>query len=294
MLRDKNHQEKKASVGQSACQASEQKDQQGEQKGKIVETSEPLATVEHGQGKGIASATGVSGQNTGQNLSSPSPTDLEVEAQIEKLRSEAGQMSALDRGELLKVLHKQGLSLHELGRRWGRNPKLVRDLVQLANLPEDMKQQIREGKLGRKKALKMAEALKNAASKPQPPLTPAEFQAQAKALDSLIVDWLLKAELTPDDQVSFFAQVWQGLTVTGCLQELFKQEAPEPHAIRSVKDPWGVIKRTEPVGPPPRWTWEVINHLILWFARWAPRAMPDRRALIEAVYSAQGRIWYIR
>ena len=203
-------------------------------------------------------------------------------------------MSALDRGELLKVLHGQGLSLHELGRQWGRNSKLVYNLVQLANLPEDMKQQIREGKLGRKKALKMAEALKRAAGKPQPPLTPAEFQAQVKALESLIVEWLLKAELNPDDQVSFFTQVWQGLADTGCLKEQFDREAPEPHAIRPVKHPWDVIKRTEPVGPPPKWTWEVINHLVLWFARWAPRVMPDRRVLIDAVYSAQGRIWYTR
>ena len=284
----------KARLDQSDCQALRREGRQGKQEGKRIEISKRLATMERGQGKGITPPAGTSGQKHEQTPSHPSPADLQVEAQIEKLRSEAGQMAALERGELLKVLHQQGLSLHELGRRLGRNPKLVRDLVQLANLPEDKKQQIREGKLGRKKALKMATAMKSAAGQPPPSLTTAEVEEQAKPFVSLIVDWLLRAELTYDDRENFFTQVCQGLALNGVLKELFKQEAPTPQAIRSINDPWGVIKRTEPHDPELRYSWEVINHLVLWFARWAQRVMPNKRVLIEAAYAAQQRILHIR
>ena len=90
MLKDKKHQEEKVSVNWSACQASMQEDQQSEQQGKTVEDSEPLAAVEHGQGKGIAPAAGTSAKNALRTPGSPSSADLQVEAQIEKLRSEAG------------------------------------------------------------------------------------------------------------------------------------------------------------------------------------------------------------
>lgn len=287
---DKSHQETKTCVEQTDCQASQPEDRQGKQEGKRIERSEPLATMERSRGKGITPPVGSSGQNAEQTPSRPSPADLQVNAQIEKLRSEAGQMPALERGEHLKVLNHQGLSLHELGRRLGCDPKLVCDLVQLANLPEDKKQQIREGKLGRKKALKMARAMKSAAAQPRPPMTPAELEEQAKPLASLIVDWLLRAELTYDDRELFFTQVWQCLASNGLLKGLFDQEAPTPQAIRSIKDPWGVIKRTKPADPGATHTWEVINHLVLWFARWSQRVMSNKLVLQEAVFSAQQRI----
>ncbi len=65
----------------------------------------------------------------------------------------------------MKQLHHQGASLAELAKKLGWSKKRVRDLIELADLPDDLKRGYLEGKLGRKKVQAVARARVKAARK---------------------------------------------------------------------------------------------------------------------------------
>ena len=70
------------------------------------------------------------------------------------------QLQELERARRWKQLHDQGSSLAELAVKFRCSKSLVRDLVRLASLPDDLKQAYLEGKAGRKKVLGMDRARK--------------------------------------------------------------------------------------------------------------------------------------
>lgn len=73
------------------------------------------------------------------------------------------QFEELDRGRRLRLLHEQGLSLAEVARKFGCSKSLVRDLVLLANLSNELEENYLQGKLGRKAVLRMARAVRRRA-----------------------------------------------------------------------------------------------------------------------------------
>ena len=68
------------------------------------------------------------------------------------------QLQELERARRWKQLHDQGSSFAELAVKFRCSKSLVRDLVRLASLPDDLKQAYLEGKAGRKKVLEMDRA----------------------------------------------------------------------------------------------------------------------------------------
>ncbi len=75
------------------------------------------------------------------------------------------QLQELEKGRRRKQLLDQGYTLAKLAEKFGCSKSLVSNLVQLANLPDDLKRAYLEGRTGRKKVLEMARARKKKVEK---------------------------------------------------------------------------------------------------------------------------------
>ena len=92
------------------------------------------------------------------------------------------QLQELEKARRWKHLHDQGYSLAELAVKFGCSKSLVRDLVSLANLLDDLEQAYLEGKLGRKKVLEMARAGKKNGDKKAAVITEDSKKASSRNL----------------------------------------------------------------------------------------------------------------
>lgn len=214
------------------------------------------------------------------------------------------QQQELERGRQWKQLHEQGLSFAQIAKKFKCSKSLVRDLVDLASLPHDLEEEYLAGRLGRKKAINLARALRKGKEstsasltekpqmepkqRPEPVMTRAERQAKVTELATIIVEWFRSLGLAPYDQEPFWQQVNLGLY--GGLPRLFTDEVPKPHEIRSNRDPWKVIKRCKVEARNPHLMTDVINAHVSWLARWIQRVIPDRAMMEDVIDQARRRL----
>lgn len=214
------------------------------------------------------------------------------------------QRQELERGRQLKQLHEQGLSLAELGRKFGCSKSLVRNLVLLASLSKELEQAYIQRKMGRKAVLKMARARKNqiesktpvvtvgpqreASRKSAPVLSEEEREKRVRECARLIIDWFHSLELAPCDWEGFFQQVKYGLY--GPFRWIFRQEAPKPHENNADEDPCKVIESCRVEDGNPNFVPDIINNAVTWLARWAQRVIPDRAMMEDAIDQARGQL----
>ena len=222
----------------------------------------------------------------------------------------------------MKQLFEQGYSHEKLAERLRRNKSLIRELIILGGLLKDLEEAYLEGKVDRKKVLKMARARKNDI-KSTAPLTPEnpqrvldqnpppeptavvrtgkrqqssvsamteeERQEKISEYAKLIVDWVPQTGLRLCDYGAFFKGVDSALD--GTRSWLFRNEAPKPHEIRPDEDPWKVIQHCKVVGGNPQSAPDVTNNAVTWLARWIQRVIPDQEMIKEAISRARTQLF---
>ncbi len=238
------------------------------------------------------------------------------------------QSKHLDQGEKLKQLHKEGTSLAGLAKKLGCSKRHVRDLVELADLPEDLKRGYLEGKLGRKKVLTEARARVKAAQKteamvttkevpttpqpsasgmPQPnaPGTPkpsAPVKPQPSTPPVMTVEhYRRKVEENVELAMDWFHSrdlppgFWEpffsqvDLALYGPFPWLFTEEAPRPGENWAGKDPQEVIKLCRPEGKEDSMA-DIVNNLVKWLARWIQRVIPDQKMMLDVLALAEAAL----
>ena len=225
---------------------------------------------------------------------------------VVKQKALSPQIKELERGKHYKKAHEEGSSYAELASKFHCSKSLVRDLVALASLPKDLEEAYLQGKVGRKKALKMGQARKkeieaNAEEtvtakvpqkdpkpNPKPVMTEPEPQKWITEFATIIVDWVRSLKLAPYDLETFLSQVNYGLY--GRFPRLFTDEAPKPGEVHPHEDPSKVIERCKVDGGNPQFMHEVINNDIAWLARWIQRVIPDWLMMKEAFAQAETKL----
>lgn len=214
------------------------------------------------------------------------------------------QLQELERGRRLRQLHEHGHSLAELARKFGCSKSLVRDLVLLASLPEELEQAYIQKEMGRKAVLKRVRAEKKQvvsktpvlASEPQNDmrenflsvLTKEERDKKITEHAGLIIDWVHSIDLAPCYWEGLFEQVKLGLY--GPFRWLFSTEAPPMDEIKPDEASWELIKRFKTKSKNPGNMAEIINGHVTWLARWIQRVIPDRTMMEDAIDQARGHL----
>ncbi|TAM80277.1 MAG: hypothetical protein EPN47_16090 [Acidobacteria bacterium] len=203
----------------------------------------------------------------------------------------------------MKKLHDEGYSLAELALKFDCSKSLVRDLVELANLPKDLEEAYELGKMGRKKVLELARTGKSPSkpqevispqkpTKPEPASAPMmsqeERERKASGGADLVIEWFRSTGLPPCDWEMCWSQVNSGLY--GRLLLLFTSEAPKLGEINPDEDPRAVIKRCQVKSKSPASMADVINDSVKELARWSQRIFQDREVMKKAFTRAESQL----
>jgi hypothetical protein len=186
---------------------------------------------------------------------------------------------------MLKQVLEKGTSVRALARQQGCSPALVQNLVALASLAKDARQAFLEGRVGRKKALQRARQVKPIVDQSHLPRTSKESLKPPEEYAQLIADFIRSSGLLPIDWEMILVQIDQLLY--GNLRWQLVEEAPKAGGIRTVKDPWAVIKTCEPEHGDFNSVPDIINHWVTWFARWSQHIILSRKVLEAALDSAR-------
>ncbi len=201
------------------------------------------------------------------------------------LKSTWTGLSLRERADLLgDLVNRQGYSRRAAATLLGISEKLVRDLLDLSELPSHSWADYEQDKIGRKKLVKAAHAHK----KRQAKLTAIQQQAthnQQVSKAAKAIEDFVRNELQPDYLWErFFGELASG-PVT---RDIFHDECPATDELQPLSAAKKVIDQSRPALPPE--LWERTNQHVRWFAHWSQRVIPDEQIRDEAVNQVRRKL----
>jgi len=161
----------------------------------------------------------------------------------------------------------------------------IRQLVDLTKLPPEAERDLREGRMGVKRALKLVRDLR--ADEQRRRLIATDAASRQKLIEGgarLIVKWIL--QLLPETYAVQFLGIVEG-EERGPAGEIFLKFMPKPYMNRPSADPMRIIRRCRPKYERPGFAPDLLNFCIAWWAAWGPRVMPDPQVRAAAVAAAE-------
>ena len=189
---------------------------------------------------------------------------------LAKLQSDWTSLPRSERCAELKRLVDQGISKRELARRVKCSQTLIRNLVALAELPEQERQAVEAGTLGRKQALKRSRDRKRMKHLPEP--SPADRQRLIEECAS-IVEGCIRKHLWEWCWRQCLLQIKAEFRRIR-LEELKQGSSKHSHSLLS-RNPRKTFWECRPEGKEPSYGPYLINFLVGWVAGWSRRVLPD-------------------